>query len=182
LLRGLRVVAVDYAVLTGGADGREVDEWDYEYWHEPTMGVQLRSDIDVTFTFTWGSSFGYHCLEAHDRGIGEFLTHVGEPGGPVVVSVGDHVCWQPLLGREITDAELAWMNWVSGDPPVYWLRLDFAPVGPSPSEPESVWLIAGCWERDRFVLASDDVTVAFDRLEAERMQIVQRSDPASLDL
>jgi hypothetical protein len=82
-LRGLRLVAVDYAVLTGGADGREVDEWDYEYWHEPTMGVQLRSDIDVAFTFTWGSSLGYHCLEAYDRGIYEFLAHVGEPGGPV---------------------------------------------------------------------------------------------------
>jgi len=40
---GLRLVAVAYAVLTGGGDGREVDEWDYGYWHEPTMGVQLKS-------------------------------------------------------------------------------------------------------------------------------------------
>ena len=90
--------------------------------------------------------------------------------------------WQPLLGRETTNAEVAWMEWLSGDPTVYWVRLDFAPSGPSPSKPESVWLIAGRWERDRFVLASDDVTVAFDRLEAERMQIVRRSDLASLDL
>jgi hypothetical protein len=74
------------------------------------------------------------------------------------------------------------MDWVSGDPTVYRVRLDFAPAGPSPCKPESVWLVAGRWERDRFVLASDDVAVVFDRLEAERMQIVRRPDTASLDL
>ena len=179
-LRGLRITGVDYALLTGGTDGREVLDWDYGLYHEPTMGLQLTSDIEVAFTFTWGSSFGCYSLEAHARGIGDFLARVGEPCGPTVVSIDHHPRWRHLLDREITDTELAWIEWVSGHPTVCWIRLDLAPADPRSSEPDSIWIIAGRWEGDNFLFATDDVTVIFDRAEAVRAKIAIQTSPTTI--
>ena len=178
-LRGLRITGVDYAPLTAGTDGHDVPDWDYGAWHEPTMGIQLHTDIGTVFTLTWGNSFGCYGLETHDRSINEFLACVGEPCGPLLVPVGDHPHWRALLGREIIGTELAWVEWTSSDPTPCWLRLDLAPEDGQPSsDPASVWICAGRWERDRFAFATDDVTVIFDPAEAARTKIMTTACPS----
>ena len=175
-LHGLRIIGVDYALLTGGADGREALDWDYGSCHEPTMGIQLSTDAGAVVTMTWGSSFGCYGLEVYDRSIGDFLARVGQPCGPLVLPVGEHPRWRPLLGREIIGTELAWVQWSSSGPTPCWLRLDLASEGEvSSSDPESVWISAGRWERDRFAFATDDVTVIFDGAEAARTRIMINS-------
>ena len=174
-LRGLRITQIDYALLTGGPDGNDILEWDYGAFHEPTMGLQLTSDIGAAFTVTWGSSFGYYSMETHDRTITDLLARIGEPGGPTILAVGHHPRWRHLLGREITNTEAAWIDWVSGDPTICWIRLEFAPADESEHEPESIWIVSGRWNQDRFHLGSDDVTVIFDRAEAARAKVTAQT-------
>jgi len=173
-LRGLRITGVEYALMTGGGEGGcEPLTWDYGMWHEPTHGCQLTMDIGVVFTFTWGNTFGCYGLEVVDRPVEEYLANIGEPWGSVILPVGGQPSWQRLLGREIVDTELAWVDWVSGDATPCWVRLDLGPSELLRSTPESVWIAAGRWDRDRFVFASDDVTVIFDRAEATRTTIMK---------
>ena len=56
-LRGLRIEHVACAVLAGGHDGREPEQWDRHTWHEPTYGCQLTTHIAVAFSFIWNNSF-----------------------------------------------------------------------------------------------------------------------------
>jgi hypothetical protein len=167
-LRTLRIAQVTYAVLTGGQDLLEPNEWDYRAWHEPTMGCQLTTDTGVEFTLTWHHSFGCYGLEVFDQPIDDFLARTGEPAGPHILTVGDHPQWSMLLGREITGTEVAWMQWVSSDATPAWVRLDFAPSGQLSDEQRSVWFVAGCWRGDRFSIATDDVTVIFDKATATK--------------
>ena len=182
-LRGQRITRVDYALLTGGTDGHAVLDWDYDTWHEPTMGIQLTTEIGAVFTLTWASSFGCYGLEIHERGIDDFLARLGEPCGPVILPVGQHPRWWPLLGREIIATELARVEWVSSDPTPCWLRLDIAAgCERSSSGPECVWISAGRWERDRFAFATDDVTVIFEPAEAARTKIMTSPQPRTPSL
>jgi hypothetical protein len=66
---------------------------------------------------------------------------------------------------------VAWIDWVSGDPTMCWVRLEFAPADESAHEPDSIWITAGRWNQDQFHFATDDVTVIFDRAEAARAKI-----------
>ncbi|MEE1783791.1 hypothetical protein PUR71_12865 [Streptomyces sp. SP17BM10] len=173
-LRGLRITGVEYALMTGRDEGgREPLTWDYGTSHEAAHGCQLTTDIGVVFTFTWGSAFGRYGLEVFDRPVEEFLVNIGESWGPVVLPVVGHPHWQQLLGREIVDTELAWVDWVSGDATPCWVRLDLGPDAMLRTTPESVWIAAGRWEGDRFLFATDDVTVIFDRAEAIRTAIMK---------
>lgn len=61
---GQRITGVDYALLTGGTDGHAVLDWDYDTRHEPTVGIQLTTEIGAVFTLTWASSFGYYALQS----------------------------------------------------------------------------------------------------------------------
>jgi hypothetical protein len=110
------------------------------------------------------------------------------------VSAGDHPRWQALLGREITDTEVGWIRWLSGEPTPLWVRLDFEPVvpnskgsnlrrsnskgsnsrGPDSQEPDSVWFAAGRWDQDGFDTRTDDVTIIFDRAEAAGAELVRK--------
>jgi hypothetical protein len=97
-LRGLRIAAVRYALMTGGGpDGREPLTWDFDASHEPTHGCQLTMDNGAVFTFTWDSSFGCYGLEVFDRPVEEFVVNIGEPWGPIVLPVDDHARWRRLL-------------------------------------------------------------------------------------
>jgi hypothetical protein len=167
-LRTLRIEQVTYAVLTGGEGLLEPDEWDHHDWHEPTMGCQLTTDVGVEFTLIWNHSFGCYGLEVFDQPIDAFLARTGEPAGPHIVTVGDHPLWSALLGREITGTEVVWMQWVSSQATPAWVRLDFAPSDRVPDEQFSVWFVAGCWREERFAIATDDVTVMFDKAMAEK--------------
>ncbi|MEY9861761.1 hypothetical protein ABH935_007404 [Catenulispora sp. GAS73] len=171
-LRGLRITRVEYALMTGADElGHEPLTWDYDAWHEPTHGCQLTTDAGV-FTFIWGSTFGCYGLEVFDRSIGEFIINIGEPWGPIVLPVGDHPRWQRLLGREIVNTELAWVDWSSGAATPCWVRLDLA-AEQQEGASESVWIAAGRWDRDRFLFATDDVTTVFDHGEATRTGIMK---------
>jgi hypothetical protein len=173
-LRGIRIAAVEYALMTGSDQGEDAPlTWDYGMWHEPTHGCRLVTDLGVVFAFTWGATFGCYGLEVVDRPIEEYLVNIGEPYGPAVLPVGGHPRWQGLLGREIVDTELGWIQWVSGDPTPYWVRPDLGPDESSGSTPQSVWIAAGRWGGDRFLCGTDDVTVIFDRGEAVRTAIIR---------
>jgi hypothetical protein len=112
-------------------------------------------------------------LEVFDHPVEEFLANIGEPCGPAILPVVDHPRWQRLLGREIVDTEMAWVDWLSGEATPCWVRLDLSPNEMPRSTPESVWIAAGRWEGDRFLFATDDVTVIFDRAEATRTAIMK---------
>jgi hypothetical protein len=193
-LRGLRIEKVTYALLTGGADGNVPEDWDYAAWHRPTMGCQLTTNTGVEFALVWESSFGEYGVEVFDQSIDGFVAGVGEPYGTAMVSAGDHPRWQALLGREITDTEVGWIRWLSGEPTPLWVRLDFEPVvpnskgsnlrrsnskgsnsrGPDSQEPDSVWFAAGRWDQDGFDTRTDDVTIIFDRAEAAGAELVRK--------
>lgn len=178
-LRGLRITAVDYAVLTCGQDGQQPQEWDYDTRHEPSMGCQITTDIAGPFSFIWDSTFGGYGLELHHRPLDQFLANLGEPYGPILVSVGRHPCWQALLDRHIVDTGLGWIEWVSGDPSPCWIRLDLEPDNPPSSRSQSVWLVAGRWHARGYSLATDDVAVIFDRVEAVRAGIATDRQPTT---
>ena len=80
--------------------------------------------------------------------------------------------WRRLVGREIIGTEMAWVDWDSGDATPCWIRLDLA-ADVQGAEPDSVWIFAGRWYGDRFLFATDDVTVIFDRAEATRTGIMK---------
>lgn len=65
-----------------------------------------------------------------------------------------------------------WVEWVSNDSTPCLLRLDFGPDERGLGNPESIWFAAGPWERDRFAIATDDVTVIFERTEAARTRMI----------
>lgn len=170
-LRGLRITEVHYAMLAGAHDRLDTFDWDRGASHEPAIGIQLTTDVGAAFTIIWGSSLGYACMEAHDRTINSFLTRIGEPSGPTILPVGHHPRWRRFLGREITDCTVAWWDWVSGDPTTNWIRIEFAAVGGSGNEPETIWITAGRWAQDSFQHFAQDLTVFFDREEAVRAKI-----------
>ena len=75
------------------------------------------------------------------------------------------------LAASVTRIALAWIDWVSGETTPCWVRLDVA--DDDLRGIESVWIAAGRWDRDRFAIASEEVTVIFDRAEAERTEIMK---------
>lgn len=178
-LRGLRITAVDYAVLTCGQDGHQPQDWDYDTRHEPSMGCQITTDIADRFAFVWDNTFGSYGVELHHRPLDQFLAHLGEPYGPILVPVGEHPRWQALLDRHITETELGWIEWASGDPSPCWIRLELEPDNPASGKAESVWLFAGRWHAHGYSLATDDITVIFDRAEAVQAGIATDRQPAT---
>jgi hypothetical protein len=172
-LRGLRIKHVAYAVLAGGHDGREPEQWDRHTWHKPTYGCQLTTHIGVAFTFIWNNSFGGYGIEVFDRPIEDFLAGVGEPYGPLVLEVNGDPRWCDLRGREIVAAELDWIEWVSGDPSPISVRLDLAPLERDAPNQSSVWLAAGRWRADGFAVGTADITVIFDMATAARAHLAR---------
>ena len=153
-------------MLASGHDGREPEQWDRQTWHEPTYGCQLTTHIGVAFTFIWNNSFGGYGIEVFDRPIEDFLVDVGEPYGPLVLEVSNDPRWSALRGREIIATELAWIEWVSGEPSPISVRLDLD----APKQ-SSVWLAAGHWRDDGFAVGTDDITVIFDMGTAARAHL-----------
>lgn len=105
-LRGQRLADVVYYPLATG--GITMEEWDFGSWHEPTMGVELITDTGCRYSAIWNDSFELYGLEVFPGPMTEFLTHIGEPGGTVPVSVSDHPCWTGLIGNKIIAADICW--------------------------------------------------------------------------
>lgn len=170
-----RIAAVMYAALTGGADGHEPEAWDHGDWHEPTMGCQVTTDAGAQFTLIWNHTFGCYGLEVFEQPLTDFLVDVGEPWFPHAFAVDDHQRWAPLIGREIIDAEMSWIEFEAFEPRPLWIRLDFAPTEQDPpGRPgrDSVWIAAGCSRGQEFALGSDDVMVVFDQATADQVGLV----------
>lgn len=156
-LRGARLVEVTYYPLSCGAEGTEVEDWDFGGWHLPTMGVELRTEDGTRYSAVWGQSFDYYGLEIFRAPISSELGLIAEPGGPAEVSVTGHPCWAALTGVPLVGAEILWSE---GD---YGLRMPVALELRVPSA--TAWLGAGRpaqWPLDgRFLLGTDDVMVVF---------------------
>ncbi|WP_432864891.1 hypothetical protein [Microbispora rosea] len=108
LLRGGRIRRVVYYPLTGGEDGRDVEDWDFGPWHQPTMGVELFTDDGACFSAVWGSSFDHYGLELFPQPMTAHLRLSGEPYGSTPVEVTDHPHWSSLVGRKLTCVDIAW--------------------------------------------------------------------------
>ncbi|MEU6427624.1 hypothetical protein ABZ860_17180 [Microbispora sp. NPDC046973] len=108
LLRGSRIRRVVYYPLTCGEDGRDVEDWDFGPWHQPTMGVELCTDGGACFSAVWGSSFDHYGLELFPEPMTAHLRRIGEPYGPAAVEVTGHPRWSSLVGRAVTCVDIVW--------------------------------------------------------------------------
>ena len=158
LLRGRRIRRVVYYPLTGGEDGRDVEEWDFGPWHQPTMGVELFTYEGACFSAIWGSSFDHYGLELFPEPMAAHLRRIGEPCGPAPVEVTDHPRWSSLVGRRLTRVDIAWSeDRERGIRVPDAIRLC--------SQEKAVWIAAGRpadWPPDEvYHLGTDDVMVVF---------------------
>jgi hypothetical protein len=158
LLRGQRITAVTYYLSTYEHDEIVVEEWDFGPWHQPTMGVELRTGTGAQFAAVWGSSFEHFGLEVFPEPMTNHLVRIGEPGGPAAVSVTDHPRWAGLVGTPIVSVDLAWL-----EDPQSTLRL---PVSIRLRTWETtLWIAVGApaaWPpADTYYLGTDDVMVVF---------------------
>lgn len=158
MLRGRRIHRVVYYPLMGGEDGRDVEEWDFGTWHQPTMGVELFTDDGACFSAVWGSSFDHYGLEVFPEPMTAHLRMIGEPGGSAAVAVTDHPRWSSLVDRTLTSVDIAWSQDREGS-----LRTPAAIR--LCSREKAVWIAAGSpaeWPpTDVHHLGTDDVMVVF---------------------
>ncbi|GAA2292590.1 hypothetical protein GCM10010149_45340 [Nonomuraea roseoviolacea subsp. roseoviolacea] len=136
MLRGRRIHRVVYYPLMRGDDGRDVEEWDFGTWHQPTMGVELFTDDGACFSAVWGSSFDHYGLEVFPEPMTAHLRMIGEPGGSAEVDVTDHPRWSSLVGTDLTCVDIAWCQAPEGSlrvPDAIMLR----------SREKAVWIAAG---------------------------------------
>lgn len=156
-LRGTRLVEVTYYPLSCGDDGKDVEEWDFGSWHQPTMGVGLLAENGTRYSAVWGHSFDYYGLEVFREPISSRLTMIGQPGGTPAVVVTDHPSWSGLIGVPLVGADILWSESDSG------LRLPLAVELRAPTA--TAWLVSGRpaqWPPDgRFWLGTDDVMTVF---------------------
>jgi hypothetical protein len=159
MLIGRRVRAVTYYGL--GVDAR-AHGWDFDDWHLPVMGVELRLDDDTPYSAVWGSEFGHFGLELYASPMTDHIMLLeAEDGGPNRWTVTEHRRWAPLMADPVAGARLVWVEGLADRqqadgaviaPPA--LRLDF-PSG-------TVRIIAAMEQREgRWWLGADEVIVAF---------------------
>ncbi|MEU7884452.1 hypothetical protein AB0B54_03035 [Microbispora bryophytorum] len=168
LLRGRRIRRVVYYPLSGGEDRRDVEDWDFGPWHQPTMGVELFADDGACFSAVWGSSFDHYGLELFPGPMADHLRRVGEPCGPVPVEVTGHPRWSSLVGRELTCVDIIWSEDRERDIRVPdAIRLC--------SRERAVWIAAGRpaeWPpEEAYYLGTDDVMVIFTAQFAAKVGI-----------
>ncbi|OPG13833.1 hypothetical protein [Microbispora sp. GKU 823] len=158
LLRGRRIRRVVYYPLTGGEDGRHVEDWDFGPWHQPTMGVELFTDDGACFSAVWGSNFDHYGLELFPEPMTAHLRLIGEPYGSAPVEVTDHPRWSSLVDRKLTCVDIAW----SEDPERGNRVPDAIRLC---SRERAVWIAAGRpadWPPGEvYYLGTDDVMVVF---------------------
>lgn len=165
-LRGQTIVAVDYFVLMGGDEGTDPGEWDYDTWHEPTMGVELTMDDGGTYSTVWGSTFDYYGVQLYLAPMRDFLSHIDEPGGSARVAVAEHSLWAGIISAPIESCRVQWCREEHGSPTPVPQAIHVQTVA------GQVWVAAGrsaTYEPDGpFHLCTDDVLVIFDTDVAER--------------
>lgn len=158
-LRGRRLVEVTYYPLSRGAEGTEVEDWDFGGWHQPTMGVELRAENDTRYSAGWDQSFDYYGLEILRAPMSSEPGSIGEPGGSPEVDVTGHPRWAGLTGVPLVGADIVWSE---GD---FGRRMPVAVELRAPRA--TAWLVAARpaqWPPDgRFHLGTDDVMVVFTR-------------------
>ncbi|MFL6077977.1 MAG: hypothetical protein ACJ73S_31820 [Mycobacteriales bacterium] len=158
LLRDRRITGVVYHPLTGGAEGLDVEDWDFGPWHQPTMGVELLTDDGARFSAVWGDSFDHYGLEVFPGPIGNHLAGIGKPYGPAAVDVTRHPGWANLIHQPLTGLEIAWTDGMEG-------KLELPVAIRLRSARGTVWIAAGRPAEppsdDRYRLATNDVMVLF---------------------
>ncbi len=174
-LHGRTILAVDYFVLMGGAEGTDPDAWDYGAWHEPTMGVELTMDNGGTFSAVWGSTFDYYGVELYQAPMHDFLRGIEEPGGSTRVAVAEHPLWAGIITAPIDSCRIQWCGEEHGAPtPVPEALYVRTAVG-------QVWIAVGrsaTSEPDgRFHLGTDDLLVIFDTDIADRAGLRAHASP-----
>ncbi|MEV6430878.1 hypothetical protein [Nocardia sp. NPDC051463] len=162
-LRGQRLVEVVYYPLPIDDAAPLAAGWDFGDRHEPTMGVELITDLGHRYSAIWHNTFDEYGLEIFPKSMTDFL--VGGPGGSAAVPVSDHPHWAGLIGREIA-AEICWDHDPNGTARVpSAIRLGF------------VWIAAGCsvgtGSAASFWLGTDDVMVVFTPELASRIGITK---------
>lgn len=157
-LVGRRLKEVRYYPLTSG-DGGSVESWDFDDWHQATMGVELRDTQDRVLSVIWGQAFGGDQATTSDFGL---ELRVG--------SIDDHLI--PEARRPVEATSLArWSSFIG-------VSLGVSTVWSAGTGPESVpvalrltagtnvlWIAAACprtWPTsDEFVVGADEVMVIF---------------------
>jgi len=143
--------------------------WDFDDWHMPVMGVELRLD-GSPYSVVWGCTFGHFGLELYASPMTDHITVVQpEDGRSNRWPVTEHPRWAPLLADPVTKARLVWAAGFAdrqrSDGPVIAplaLRLDF-PRG-------TVRIIAAMEHTEgRWWLGADEVIVAFTSEFASRI-------------
>ncbi|MCX5202676.1 hypothetical protein OG897_14600 [Streptomyces sp. NBC_00237] len=156
-LRGTRLVGVTYYPLSCGDEATDVEEWDFDVWHQATMGVGLLAENGVHYSAVWGSSFDHHGLEIFREPMSSHLTMIGPPDGVTAVAVNRHRAWSGLIGVPLVGAEILWSE---GD---HGFRLPVAVQLRAPAA--TVWIVAGrpahCPPDGIFDLGTDDVMTVF---------------------
>ncbi|WP_405063515.1 hypothetical protein OG474_18220 [Kribbella sp. NBC_01505] len=173
-LSGVRLMEVTYYPFAGGDDGNKIDDWDFGAWHEPTMGVGLRTEDGTRYSAVWDSSFGDYGLELLREPMSSQLLRIGEPGSPAEVAVTDHPAWSAFIGVPLVGAEILWSDSGQG------LRVPTAVELRAPDS--TAWLIAGRsaqWPPDgRFFLGTDDVMTVFSHEFASTIGLFTATEQA----
>jgi hypothetical protein len=153
-LAGRRVVRVDYYVL---GTGEQLDHWDFDDWHQPTMGVSFQTEDGTIYSATWDDSLGHYGIDLTEGSMERYLPSLDEPQGPSTVEVTAHRRWAVLTRDPIADVSVIWGEGGDGTVPVA-IHMRF-PRG-------DVWIAAAAPTEfpssGKFHTAVDDVVVVFD--------------------
>lgn len=105
-LRGQRLADVVYYPLASEEDdGWVTEQWDFGDWHEPTMGVELTTDVGHRYSAIWNNAFTCYGLEVFRQPMTDFV-RIGPSWGAVAVS--DHPRWAGLIGQKLIHVDTCW--------------------------------------------------------------------------
>ena len=161
-LSGQCIVLVRYYLLWI-TEYQQPWEWDFGVWHQPTMGVELVTDANETFSAAWS--------QYDEWGFGVDLYHVPismyllPEAADSWVDASEHPAWSPIVGRPI-QVSFIWNDFGTGRPPC-------PEAVKIASDTAAAWIIAAGWERREsrlsIQLGMDDLMVIFDEKFTETL-------------
>ncbi|MEY9893970.1 hypothetical protein ABIA35_005068 [Catenulispora sp. MAP12-49] len=145
---------------SGGEDGTEPEDWDYDGWHQPTMGVELLMAGGEQHSAVWDHTFEYYGIELHRSPLTDHVLAPEDGGTNARCTLTMNPAWAGLIGEPIESAAIQW----DSDEPHSAL---FVPLAIHLRTAKAkvrfgVGALAGVAADDPFHLGTEDVFVAFD--------------------
>jgi hypothetical protein len=145
------------------SDYQQPWEWDLGVWHQATMGVELVTDANETFSAIWSQydEWGFG-VDLYDVPISTYLIREAADSW---VDASERAVWSSIVGRPI-QVSFIWNDFGTTRPPC-------PEAVKIASDAAAAWIITAGWERREsrlsIQLGMDDLMVIFDEKFAEAL-------------